>query len=159
MTLSAEEWAVEAQKRRDAQRPKETKKRSGRTPEAKVKTEIDAYLKKIGAINIRTNAGSWQDETGHWIMGAKAGTADHTVCLPGSLSGGRACFAAVEDKSAKGVLSEAQKRYKARVESLGGIYIEARSVEDVRAALIAEFGEQAVLLVEGKIKVSRIRTP
>ena len=137
MTLSAEEWAVEAQKRRDAQRPKETTKRKGKTPEAKVKAEIDAYLKKIGAINIRTNAGSWQDEAGHWIMGAKAGTADNIACIAGA-------FVAIEAKSAKGTPSDAQQRFQARVEALGGLYILARSRDDVRAALVARFGEEMV---------------
>jgi hypothetical protein len=115
-----------------------TPKRSGKTPEAKVSAKVDAYLKTIDAINIRTNSGSWQDDTGHYILGAKAGTSDKTVCLPN----GRFC--AIETKSTKGTLTDAQRRYRARVERLGGIYIEARSREDVRAGLVAAFGEMEV---------------
>lgn len=114
-----------------------TKKKT-KTPEAKVSTAVDAYLKKLGVINIRTNAGSWADDDGRMIMGAKAGTADKHVCLPSGV------FCAVETKSATGRQSEAQARYQARVESLGGLYILARSAADVRAALVARFGDAVV---------------
>lgn len=128
--MSDADW-VRAMRRQPT--PKKTK-----TPEAKVSTAIDRYLKKIGAINLRTNAGSWQDEQGRTIMGVKAGTADKHVCLPGGM------FAAVEAKSATGRQSEAQAKYQARVEALGGLYILARSAADVRAALVARFGEATV---------------
>lgn len=118
---------------------RDKKKRSGTTPEAKVSKAIDAYLSLIGCINIRTNSGAWQDEHGNYIYGAKAGTSDKTLCLPG---GGR--FAAVECKAGTNTLSEAQKRYKARVVALGGLFIEARSVADLRAGLVAAFGAQTV---------------
>lgn len=111
-----------------------------KTPEAKVSTQVDRYLKKIKVINIRTNAGSWADDQGNMIMGAKAGTADKHVCLPNGT------FCAVETKSATGKQSEPQQRYQARVESLGGLYILARSAADVRAALVGRFGE---LIVKG----------
>lgn len=113
------------------------KKRSGKTPEALVSAAVDRYLKKIGAINIRTNAGAWQDESGHYIQGAKAGTSDKTCCVAGA-------FVAIETKSATGKLTDAQQRYQARVERLGGLYIAARSAADVRAALVARFGEATV---------------
>jgi hypothetical protein len=142
-TLTPEQWQIEARARRDAQRPKATTKRKGKTPEAKVKAAIDAYLKQIGAINIRTNAGSWQDETGHWIMGAKAGTADNIACIAGA-------FVAIEAKSATGTQREAQARFQQRVEARGGLYILARSVEDVRAKLAERFGEDTVRGWEAK---------
>lgn len=113
-----------------------TKKRT-KTPEAKVSTAIDKYLTKIRAINIRTNAGFWQDDAGRTIMGAKAGTADKHVCVPGGY------FVAIEAKATT-KQSEAQARYQARVEALGGLYILARSAADVRAALVARFGEEVV---------------
>ena len=43
-----------------------------------------------------------------------------------------------------GVQTEAQRRFQARVEALGGLYILARSVADVRAALVGRFGEEVV---------------
>jgi hypothetical protein len=112
--------------------PKKTK-----TPEAKVSAAVDRYLKKIKVINIRTNAGSWADEQGNMIMGAKAGTSDKTCCIGG-------VFVAIETKSDKGKQSEAQARYQVRVEALGGLYILARSSADVRAALVQHFGEATV---------------
>ena len=42
---------------------------------------------------------------------------------------------AVETKSVKGVLSTAQKNWRAAFEAMGGVYILARSVEDVTDAL------------------------
>lgn len=119
-----------------ARRPPTPKK--GKTPEAKVTAACDAYLKLIGALVIRTNAGAWADENGNVIMGAKAGTSDKTVLLPG----GR--FIALELKAGKNTLSEAQKRYKARVVALGGLFIEAHGKDELRAALIEAFGAQTV---------------
>jgi hypothetical protein len=72
------------------------------------------------------------------------------------LSGGIARFCAIEDKATTG-LSEAQRKYKARVESLGGLFFEARSVSDVRAAFVAEFGEDAVTKLERSIAARRGR--
>lgn len=118
-------------------------KRKGPTPEAKVSAAIDRYLKKIRAINIRTNAGSWSDDNGHTIMGAKAGTSDKTCCLPGGV------FCAIEAKATT-QQTEAQAKYQARVEALGGLYILARSAADVRAALIEHFGEAQVVLWEAQ---------
>lgn len=136
--MNTDDWAIEAAKRRDAQRPKQTTKRRSQTPEAKVKNAVDAYLKKLGVINIRTNAGSWQDGDGRWIYGAKAGTADRVVCLPNGV------FCAIEDKATTGKQTEAQARFQQRVESFGAIYILARSRDDVRTALVARFGEAVV---------------
>jgi hypothetical protein len=113
------------------------KKRTGKTSEALVSAAVDRYLKKIGAINIRTNAGAWQDEAGYYIQGAKAGTSDKTCCIAGA-------FVAIETKSATGKLTEAQERYQARVTRLGGLYIVARSAGDVRSALVTRFGESVV---------------
>lgn len=118
--------------------PKPERRRAGKTPEAKVSAALDGYLKKIGAINIRTNAGTFTGDSGNVVMGAKAGTSDKTCCLPGGV------FCAVEAKSATGKLSEAQERYGARVRRLGGLYIVARSVAELRAALVAHFGEDVV---------------
>jgi len=113
-------------------------KRSGKTPEAKVTAACDTYLALIGALVIRTNAGSWKDDAGNVIMGAKGGTSDKTILLPG----GRFC--ALELKAGKNTLSDAQKRYKQRVESLGGLFIEAHSKDELRDALVQAFGAQAV---------------
>lgn len=142
--MTPDEQAAEARARHAAMYPKRPAKRRGQTPEAKVKNQVDAYLKRLGVINIRTNAGSWQDGDGRWIYGAKAGTADRVVCLPNGV------FCAIEDKSTTGKLSEAQRRYGERVTALGGLFVVARSRDDVRAALVARFGEATVRGWEGK---------
>lgn len=137
--MTPDDWDIEAAKRRDAQRGKQTTKRKGATPEAKVSAAIDAYLKSLTPrpIAIRANAGNWKDDSGHMIMGAKAGTSDKVCCIA-------SLFVALEIKSASGVQTEAQRRFQARVEALGGLYILARSVADVRAALVTRFGEERV---------------
>lgn len=119
------------------------KKRSSKTPEAKVSAAVDKYLKQLGCINIRTNSGSWQDEAGHWIMGAKAGTSDKTCCLPNGI------FCAVECKAST-KLTDAQRKYLDRVEALGGVAIVAYSKENVRIALVERFGLATVELWEKK---------
>ena len=119
-------------------RPPQSKRRSGKTPEAKVTAACDKYLQSIGALVIRANAGSWVDDQGNTIMGAKAGTSDKVLCLPGGH------FAALELKAGRNTLTDAQKRYKARVESLGGCFIEAHSVDDLRAGLVTAYGEHRV---------------
>lgn len=128
--MNDENW-VHAMRRHDPP------KRKGKTPESKVSAAVDRYLKKIRVINIRTNAGSWADDQGNVIMGAKAGTSDKTCCIAG-------VFVAIETKSDKGKQSEAQEKYQARVERLGGLYILARSAADVQAALVARFGAATV---------------
>lgn len=133
---------------------RQPKKRSSKTPEAKVSAAIDRYLTLIGAVNIRTNSGVWQDEQGNYILGAKAGTSDKTCCLP-SPDGSSAPFCAIEVKSPTGRQTDAQQRYRARVEALGGLYILARSVDDVRAVLVARFGAATVASWEDAGKARR----
>ena len=53
--------------------------------------------------------------------------------LSGVLEGGRALF--IEVKSATGRQSPQQKKFQIMVESLGALYVLARSVSDVHAAL------------------------
>ena len=122
-----------------------TKKRKGPTPEAKVGAAVDRYLASLTPrpIVTRANAGSWQDESGHYIQGAKAGTNDK-ICL---FEGG--FWVGIETKSATGTQSDSQRRFQARVEALGGLYILARSAGDARAALVERFGEERVREWEG----------
>lgn len=47
-------------------------------------------------------------------------------------------FLAIECKSATGKQREAQQKFQAMIESLGGIYLMPRSLEDVDAALARE---------------------
>lgn len=118
---------------------KPARMRKGPTPEAKLASKIDAYLKKLTPrpIVTRANAGSWSDDAGRVIMGAKAGTSDKICLFPGGV------WVGIETKATTNQ-SEPQERFQARVEALGGVYVLARSVADVRAALVARFGETEV---------------
>ena len=144
--MSDENWA-------HAMRRHDPPKRTGKTPEAKITAECDRYLKLIGVLNIRANAGAWQDDAGHMIQGAKAGTSDKILCVAGR-------FVALELKAAKGVQSEAQKAFQARVTALGGLYILAHSKDELRAALVAAFGEQTICDREtlGRAREKALRT-
>ena len=62
--------------------------------------------------------------------GIKAGWPDITVCLPPN---GR--FLGIEVKSAKGRQSIKQQECQEEIEKAGGLYVLARSVDDVIAAL------------------------
>jgi len=108
------------------------KKRSGKTPEAKVSAAIDRYLKKLPCLPLRTSAGLIEID-GRKIQMGRKGTSDRSVLFQGGL------WVSIEIKATT-ALSDAQKRYRARVEDLGGLFIEARSVDDVRAALQDRFG-------------------
>jgi hypothetical protein len=123
------------------------KKRSGMTPEAKVSKAIDTYLKTLPCLPLRTSAGLIEID-GRKIQMGRAGVSDRTVLFQGGL------WASIEIKATTG-LSEAQKRYKGRVEDLGGLFIEARSADDVRQALIVVFGETTVDMWEATARLMK----
>lgn len=141
--MTPDEWTTEAQKRRDAQRPKTPKRRTGKTPEAKVAAECRAYLKRIGALVLRTGAGLVEVE-GRKIAIGRAGSSDDTALLPGGY------WLSLEYKSERGVLSDLQRRYGETVTALGGLFVVARGKADVRAALVQRFGEAMVISWERK---------
>jgi hypothetical protein len=109
-----------------------TKKRTGKTPEAKVSAAIDRYLTRIGALSLRTSAGLAEIE-GRKIQIGRAGVSDRTVLLPGGY------WASVEIKATTKP-TEAQQKYLLQVKLLGGLAIVAYSVADVRTALVERFG-------------------
>lgn len=118
-------------------RPPTPKKRSGTTPEAKVSNAIDRYLKQLGFYVLRTSAGMAEIDGRKMSIG-RAGTHDRTCCAPGG------CYVSIEIKSAAGTPTPAQLRQKEFIERRGGLVIVARSTDDVRAALVARFGEATV---------------
>jgi hypothetical protein len=65
-------------------------------------------------------------EGGFMRMEDLSGVAD----IVGVLPGGR--FLAVECKVARGRLSPAQREFQAAVERMGGLYVTARSIDDLR---------------------------
>lgn len=137
--MTPDEWTTEAQKRRDAQRPKTATKRSGKTPEAKVSAQIDKYLERLDFYVLRTSAGMTEIEGRKFSFG-RAGTHDRTCCAPGGY------YVSIEIKSRSGKAKANQLRQAEFIARRGGLVImEPRSVADVRAALVQRFGEGKVL--------------
>lgn len=135
--MTPDELADEARRNHAAMYPKRPAKRSGKTPEAKVKAEVERYLKQIGALSLRTGAGLVVVGDRKFSTG-RAGGSDLTALLPGGF------WLSVETKSATGRLSDLQRRYGETVTALGGLFVVARGKADVRAALVARFGEAVV---------------
>lgn len=113
-----------------------TKKRSGKTPEAKASAAIDKYLASLPCLSLRTSAGLIEVD-GRKIQMGQAGVSDRTVLIAG-------LWLAIEIKAEGGKLSPAQEAYRSRVEALGGTYVVARSVEELRAGLCRAYGPQRV---------------
>ncbi len=79
----------------------------------------------------RANTGGARTPSGRYVKFNTEGTADHI----GVIKGGR--FLAIESKAPDGVQSDDQRVVQRAIEERGGLYILARSVEDVRVALRA----------------------
>lgn len=140
--MTPDDWAAEARARRAAQRPKPTTTRKGQTPEAKAAEDIDKYLKQLDFYVIRTSAGL-AEIGGRKIQIGRKGQHDRTCCAPGGY------FVTIEIKSERGTPTPAQLRQQRFIERRGGLVIMgARSRADVRAALVARFGEEQVALWE-----------
>jgi len=83
----------------------------------------------------------WRANAGQAWVPTKDGARPVQMNVPGCADligigpGGR--FLGIETKSASDSMRESQKNFRAMVERLGGIYIVARSVEDVDRALEA----------------------
>lgn len=99
------------------------KKRSGSTPEARVLHAILAYLKARKIFHWRQNVGAIKTDHGFMRFGS-AGQPDVMAIIGGK-------FYAIEAKSAAGRQSDDQKAWQARCEAAGGVYILARSVDDI----------------------------
>ncbi len=84
------------------------------TPEGKLKKDIKALLDKCGAFWSMIPGGAY----------AKIGDPDMVVCYLG-------CYIAIEAKTPEGVQSDWQKLRQKQIEEAGGMYLLARSVEDV----------------------------
>jgi hypothetical protein len=114
---------IEAERRRTRElyhKPKPVKKKH---PEKLVRDKIIKYLTSIGAFVINTPAGLMAVE-GRTFSTGEAGRADLHCCLRGR-------FLAIETKAKDKRPTEAQRRYGARVEKAGGIWICADCVDDV----------------------------
>lgn len=117
------------------------KKRSGKTPEALVSAAIDKYLEKLDFYVLRTSAGMAEID-GRTIQIGRAGTHDRTCCSP------MGHYISIEIKSASGKPTPDQERQRLFIERRHGLVIIARSVADVRAALVERYGETTVRIWE-----------
>jgi len=86
--------------------------------ESEIKREIKKYLESVGAF--------WSVVTGGGY--SKPGDPDIVACFRGR-------YIAIEGKTPTGVQSPIQKRRMREIREAGGVYIVARSAEDVRDVL------------------------
>ena len=99
-----------------------------KTPEAVVLGACLDYLRIRGHFVARINNGAFETKRGGWARSTDVlGIAD----IMGITAAGRGL--AVECKSDKGRLSKSQEIFRAAWIARGGVYILARSIEDLRA--------------------------
>ena len=99
-------------------------------PERAVQKAVLAWLRTQGALVAVTDAGAAYRAGAFFGDAIPAGWPDITGLLPG----GR--FIGIECKAARGRQSAVQKAMERKIRSRNGIYILARSVEDVQNGLI-----------------------
>ena len=91
------------------------------------------YLHKVKCW--RNNSGAFKTESGSWIRFGDKGSPDILCRVPVIIGGQKlATLLGIECKSEKGKLSDDQEAWKAAHEADGGVYIVARSVDDLEAA-------------------------
>ena len=98
--------------------------------EKSVKTECLEYLRLMGIYAWNNPSGAVKVGDNRFMSFGKKGAAD----IIGILKDGR--FLAVECKSDKGRLSEAQERFLNKVKDMGGLAVVARSFKDIEKVLI-----------------------
>lgn len=95
------------------------------TEKATQKAILD-YLELTGVFHWRNNSGAMRTEHGSFVRFGTAGSPDIIVVLPphGQILG-------IEVKDGRGSLSAAQKAFRDALERVGGLYLVARSLDDV----------------------------
>jgi Holliday junction resolvase len=92
--------------------------------EHEIQTEILELIRLRGGLPLRVNSGN----VSHYVKGAPKGTADIIACYHGR-------FLAIEVKDTNGKLSQAQVKFSVAVIHAGGLYIVARSAEEMNEKL------------------------
>ena len=108
------------------------RRRRNKKPESKVQKAIAAYLRSLGAVVAITDAGILNKMGLGMSCGIPTGWPDITACMPG----GR--FLGVECKAPKGRQSVEQKNMQTQIELSCGLYILARSLDELKAELHKE---------------------
>ncbi len=94
--------------------------------------EVRLYIAQIGGLAVKVDVpGLLFDRHGNKVKLGTKGTSDSLNCIKGR-------YVAVEVKTGSGSLSTEQRNFGKAVERAGGIFITARSVDDVQNRLTAE---------------------
>lgn len=93
--------------------------------------QILLHLSPLGLCWSNDTPGLAYTRDGKPFKSGLTGSSDILACIHGR-------FVAVEVKTGTGTLSTAQRRFRDAVLRSGGVFVEARSVEDVVAALAAD---------------------
>lgn len=100
-------------------------------PEARVQQQILSYLRLNRIFH-------WRSNTGRAVMvtnGRKRFVSFGILGQPDILACVRGRFVGIECKAPKGIQSPHQKIFQQKLEEAGGVYVLARSVEDVKEVL------------------------
>lgn len=116
---------------------RDTPKRRGKTPEAKVAEACVKWLELLDFYVLRTGAGM-VDYEGRKVQVGRAGGHDYTCCAPN----GR--FVSMETKSATGKPTEGQLRQRNFIKRRNGIVTIPHSLDELKADMIAAFGAQTI---------------
>ena len=97
--------------------------------ERDIQKSILDYLVYKGIFHWKVNnVGTYRQDTGRYIPASLKGVPDIICVLDG-------LFVGIEVKTPKTYQNEAQKRFEDAVVKAGGVYIVARSIDDVEALL------------------------
>ena len=94
--------------------------------ESEIQRSILEYLALRHHFHFRCNTGAYKTERGSFIRYGTPGAPDIVVVANGTMIG-------IEVKNASGKLSEDQTAFSEKLKAAGGIYIVARSIDDVQA--------------------------
>ena len=94
--------------------------------EKEIQKQIIDYLRIKRWVVIKfNNVGIFKQETKKYIPPSQKGIADLSVCSP------QGRFIAIEVKREKGIVTEDQKAFGEEIEARHGIYLVARSIDDI----------------------------
>jgi hypothetical protein len=96
--------------------------------ESYVQRQILDYLALKGIFHYRNNSGAFKRDDGHFYRFGALGSPDIICVIKGQYVG-------IEVKAPKGKQSEHQKEFQKNLESAGGKYILAYSLDDVMLSL------------------------
>lgn len=95
-----------------------------RVAESDIQSAILRYLQLKHIFHYRNNTGAFRTERGGFYRFGEVGSPDIICVVKGRYIG-------IECKSSTGKLNENQEDFKERLEDAGGLYITARSLDDV----------------------------